>query len=89
MNPSTNPSSNPDFDRFLEQMKQNYAAQLAQMPLPEGVPEHVRGLLEQGDLEGVLFLLKLAWILGAQAGATATIETVQVGTGIPVSRAKA
>jgi hypothetical protein len=87
-----NPNPNPDFDRFLEQMKQHYAAQLAQMPLPEGVPEHVQKLIEQGDLESVLFLLKLSWVLGAQAGATAQVEQVErleQGPSIPVSRAKA
>jgi hypothetical protein len=89
MNPNPNPSPNPDFDRFLEQMKQQYASQLSQMPLPEGVPEHVRALIEQGDVDSVLFLLKLSWVLGAQAGANAKIEQLEQSQNMPVSRAKA
>ncbi len=45
------------------------------MPLPEGLPEHLRDLMAKGDEEAILFMLKLAWQLGAQVGFSAGQQT--------------
>ncbi|TSA83755.1 DdrH [Deinococcus detaillensis] len=56
---------------WFENLRAEYGEQLKQMPLPEGLPEHLRDLMAKGDDEAVLFMLKLAWQLGAQAGFSA------------------
>ncbi len=67
---------NSPFDPILEQLKEQYRDQLEQMPLPEGVPEHVAELVGAGKVEDLIFMLKLSWMFGAQAG----VAAVQQGT---------
>ncbi|WP_420596259.1 DdrH [Deinococcus sp.] len=56
---------------WFESLRAEYGEQLAQMPLPEGLPDHLRDLMARGDDEAILFMLKLAWQLGANAGFSA------------------
>jgi|GEM_PF-2526433 len=67
---------NSQFDPILEQLKEQYRDQLEQMPLPEGVPEHVAELVSAGKVDDLIFMLKLSWMFGAQAG----VAAVQQGT---------
>lgn len=60
-------SSNP-YAEWFEQLRAEYADQLRAMPLPEGLPEHLRQLIEKGDEDAIQFMLKLAWQFGAQVG---------------------
>ncbi len=65
----TNPT-NP-YVEWFDGLRAEYGEQLKQMPLPEGLPEHLRDLMAKGDDEAILFMLKLAWQLGAQVGFSA------------------
>ena len=62
--------SNP-YAEWFERLRAEYGEQLSAMPLPEGLPEHLRDLIARGDDEAILFMLKLAWQFGAQAGYSA------------------
>lgn len=78
------------FDRFesmtnayaewLKQIEQEYGEQLAEMPLPDGLSEHLAELIRTGDQETIQFMLKLAWQLGAQAGVSAGMQLAKQGT---------
>ncbi len=73
--------SNP-YAQWFEQLREEYGEQLGNMPLPEGLPEHLRELMRQGDAEAIMFMIKLAWQFGAQVGYAAGTqqEGVQVQT---------
>lgn len=62
--------TNP-YVEWFDGLRAEYGEQLKQMPLPEGLPEHLRDLMAGGDDEAILFMLKLAWQLGAQVGYSA------------------
>ncbi|AWN23934.1 DdrH [Deinococcus irradiatisoli] len=66
---------------WFEGLRAEYGEQLKQMPLPDGLPEHLRDLMAKGDEEAILFMLKLAWQLGAQVGYSAGQQ--QSGAGQP------
>ena len=65
---------NEDFAKVMEQLKSQHASELANMPLPNGVEDFVRGKLLEQDLETILFMLKLSWVFGAQAGQQAVAQ---------------
>ncbi|GHF95993.1 hypothetical protein GCM10017783_04890 [Deinococcus piscis] len=69
------------YAQWFAQIEQEYGEQLADMPLPDGLPEHLAELIEAGDQEAVLFMLKVAWQLGAQAGLSAGVRLAQHGQG--------
>ena len=64
---TTTSASNP-YAVWFEQLRAEYGEQLKQMPLPDGLPEHLHQLVQQGDEEAIQFMLKLAWQFGAQVG---------------------
>ena len=64
---SSQPAPNP-YAEWFEQLRNEYGEQLSAMPLPDGLPEHLRGLIEQGDEDAIQFMVRLAWQLGAQVG---------------------
>ena len=59
--------SNP-YAEWFEQLRAEYGDQLRQMPLPDGLPEHLHTLILARDDEAITLMLKLAWQFGAQAG---------------------
>ncbi|WP_188963952.1 DdrH [Deinococcus aquiradiocola] len=59
--------SNP-YAEWFEQLRAEYGEQLRQMPLPEGLPEHLHALVLAQDEDAITLMLKLAWQFGAQAG---------------------
>lgn len=59
--------TNP-YAEWFEQLRAEYGEQLGAMPLPDGLPEHVQTLIDHKDQDALLFMLKIAWQLGAQAG---------------------
>lgn len=67
------------YAEWLAQMERDYGEQLAEMPLPDGLPEHLSELMETGDRESIIFMLKVAWQLGAQAGLSAGVQLAQQG----------
>ena len=56
------------YAEWFEQLRAEHGEQLKAMPLPDGLPEHLQKLMDQGDREAILFMLKIAWQLGAQVG---------------------
>jgi hypothetical protein len=59
--------TNP-YAEWFEQLRTEYSEQLGAMPLPDGLPEHLRQLIDTHDEEAILFMIKLAWQFGAQVG---------------------
>lgn len=59
------------YQEWFNQLREEYGEQLAQMPLPDGVTEHVQQMIDEGDVEGLLFMVKLSWQIGAQVGFSA------------------
>ncbi len=72
-----------DFEQVLEQMKHQYGDALAQMSLPPGVEDHLREMVLVGDVDTVVFMLKLAWVFGAQAGQAAAEQAQTVLRTVP------
>lgn len=62
------------YAKWFEQLRTEYAEQLAEMPLPDGLPEYLQQLIEQQDEEAILCMLKLAWQFGAQVGFAAGLR---------------
>lgn len=72
-----------DFEAVFQQMRVQYEEALRGMALPPGVEDQVRARTAAGDHEALVFMLKLAWVFGAQAGHAAAeqAKTIQ-----PVTR---
>ncbi|WP_456832885.1 DdrH [Deinococcus sp. UYEF24] len=64
---NSNSAANP-YAEWFEQLRAEYGDQLSQMPLPDGLPEHLHTLVLLRDEEAITLMLKLAWQFGAQAG---------------------
>ncbi|HEX2864722.1 MAG TPA: DdrH [Deinococcales bacterium] len=64
-----------DFEAMLQQMREQYQDALEGMALPPGVEDHVRKAVASGDPETIVFMLKLAWVFGAQAGHAAAEQS--------------
>ncbi len=67
-----------DFEQVMKQMKSEHEAALKEMPLPLGVEDYFRARVADGDADTTLFMLKLAWVFGAQAGQAAAAQAEQV-----------
>lgn len=67
MHGMTTPAHNP-YAEWFEQLRKEYGDQLGAMPLPDGLPEHLRQLIQNRDEEAIQFMIKLAWQFGAQVG---------------------
>lgn len=57
-----------DFERIMQEMRAQYGEALSGMALPPGAEEHFRDRVAAGDADTAVFMLKLAWVFGAQAG---------------------
>lgn len=62
------------YAEWFEELRREYGEQLKVMPLPDGLPEHLHNLIQQGDEEAIQFMLKLAWQFGAQVGYAAGMK---------------
>ncbi len=65
---------NQNFSEVIEKLKIEHAENLAQMPLPLGAEEFLKTKIFEQDSETVVFMLKLAWVFGAQAGQQAVAQ---------------
>ncbi len=65
---------NQNFSEIIEKLKIEHAENLAQMPLPMGAEEFLKTKIFEQDSETVVFMLKLAWVFGAQAGQQAVTQ---------------
>lgn len=70
--------TNP-YAEWFEQLRAEYGEQLSQMPLPDGLPEHLRTLIQMRDEEAIQFMIKLAWQFGAQVGYAAGAKREDAG----------
>ena len=62
---------------MMEQMKAQYEEALRSMAMPPGVEDHLRQIVARGDADTAVFMLKLAWVFGAQAGHAAAEGATQ------------
>lgn len=70
------------YAQWFARMEQEYGEQLAAMPLPDGLPEHLAELIAAGDQEAIVLMLKIAWQMGAQAGVSAGVQLAKHGEGV-------
>lgn len=53
---------------FLEAMRERHRDQVDNVELPDGTTEFIESLINQGDTETLLFVLKLSYLMGLQTG---------------------
>lgn len=58
--------------KFIEQMREHHASDVNAIDLPPGMNDYVTERIEQGDVETLLFMLKLGYIMGLQTGVAAS-----------------
>ncbi|MFC6591627.1 DdrH [Deinococcus lacus] len=68
------------YAEFLQQLRDEYGEHFSQMPLPDGLEEHLKQLIQQGDQDSIQFMLKVAWQFGAQAGFAAGLRVAKQGS---------
>jgi hypothetical protein len=54
--------------QFLEQMRDQYEADIEAITLPDGTRDYIEFLISEGDSGTLLFMLKLGYLMGLQAG---------------------
>lgn len=57
---------------FIAQMKERHSDDIDGIDLPSGTLEYVTELLEQGDTDTLMFMLKLGYVMGLQTGFAAS-----------------
>jgi hypothetical protein len=55
-------------DAFLQEMRRRYRDEIDAVALPDGTMDYVRGLVNEGDVETLVFMLKLGYLMGLQTG---------------------
>lgn len=55
-------------EAFLREMRENHQDEIDSVTLPEGTEEYVRGRIEAGDVDTLLFMLRLGYLMGLQTG---------------------
>ena len=53
---------------FLEAMRERHSEQIDNIELPEGTYEYMQSLVDAGDTESLMFVLKLSYLMGLQTG---------------------
>jgi len=53
---------------FVARMKEQQKDQIQAMELPAGTKDYVEDRIKAGDLETLMFMLKLGYIMGLQTG---------------------
>lgn len=57
---------------FIEQMRARYHGEIEGVQFPEGTREYLREQVEAGDVDTLLFMLKLGYLMGVQTGFAAS-----------------
>jgi hypothetical protein len=70
---------------FIRQMKDNHAKEVAAIDLPPGMNDYVQERILEGDLETIVFMMKLGYIMGLQTG-VAVGQEEQEQNGKPIRR---
>lgn len=55
-------------EAFLQDMKARYGEQIEGVELPDGARDYVEERVAQGDVDTLLFMMKLGYLLGVQTG---------------------
>jgi hypothetical protein len=55
-------------DSFLAEMRRRYRDEIESVTLPDGTLEYVRQRVQAEDVETLLFMLKLGYLMGLQTG---------------------
>jgi hypothetical protein len=71
-------------EAFLREMRENHSEEIDSVTLPEGTEEYVRGRVESGDVETLLFMLRLGYLMGLQTGFAAGQNGEDFGTTISI-----
>ncbi len=60
-----------DFDQiraFLDAMRERHREQIDNVELPDGTFEYIQSLVDTGDTETMMFIIKLSYLMGLQTG---------------------
>jgi len=55
-------------EAFLNEMRRRHERDVAAVNLPEGTREYVEGCIGEGDVDTIMFMLKLGYLMGLQTG---------------------
>lgn len=55
-------------DAFLTEMRQRYRDEIDSVTLPDGTRDYVRQRVAAADVDTLLFMLKLGYLMGLQTG---------------------
>jgi hypothetical protein len=55
-------------DSFLSEMRRRYEDEIDAVALPEGTMEYVRQRVAAADVDTLVFMLKLGYLMGLQTG---------------------
>jgi hypothetical protein len=58
--------------KFISQMREHHASEVDAIDLPPGMNDYVAERIAQGDVDTLLFMLKLGYIMGLQTGVAAS-----------------
>lgn len=60
--------SKATIEAFLREMKERYQDHIDGVELPEGTRDYVAEVSEAGDVDTLMFMLKLGYLMGLQTG---------------------
>jgi hypothetical protein len=55
-------------EAFLNEMRRRHERDIGEVTLPEGTREYVEECFGEGDVDTVMFMLKLGYLMGLQTG---------------------
>lgn len=55
-------------EAFLQEMRENHKDEIDSVSLPDGTADYVRQKMEAGDVDTLLFMLRLGYLMGLQTG---------------------
>jgi hypothetical protein len=55
-------------EAFLQEMRENHKEEIDSISLPDGTADYVRQKMESGDVDTLLFMLRLGYLMGLQTG---------------------
>lgn len=62
------PDPKEQIEQFIKQMQDQNGDEVNKLELPPGTLEYLQERMITGDSETLMFMLKLAWIMGLQTG---------------------
>lgn len=69
-------------EAFLQEMRESHKEEIDSISLPEGTEDYVRQKMEAGDVETLLFMLRLGYLMGLQAGFAAGQDGEDLPSGL-------